>query len=59
MLDVRFSPQGPLRSDGASLDPWVPRALAGEVRLPFGHGVLVVTDGSVLLLDQLGPRLGG
>jgi hypothetical protein len=59
VLGVRILPQGPLRSDEADPDPWVPWALADGHSIPFGHGVLFVVVGSVLLLDQVRTELGG
>jgi hypothetical protein len=59
MLGVRFLPRGPLRFGEAGPDPWVPRALASRVRLPFSHDVSVIIGGSALMLDQPDPTLGG
>jgi hypothetical protein len=55
VLDVRVLP----RSGKAGPDLGYPRVLVGGVCFPYGHGVLVIAGGGVLLLDPFGPRLEG
>jgi hypothetical protein len=57
--DLRFQPRGPLRSSEAGPDRGPPRALAGGLRLPAGHGSVVGSSDGAHLLDLLGSELEG
>jgi hypothetical protein len=59
VLDGRVPPWGPLWFGEAGPDLGYPRALVNGVCFPYGHGILVVVDDGVLLLDPFGTGLEG
>jgi hypothetical protein len=59
VLVVKVQSWDTLWSDEAGPDLGFPRALAGGVCFPYSHGVLVIVDDGMLLLDPSGLGLEG